>query len=88
MLSPRLSECLQCSDISSLLAEIDCKLADLAKSQYNNVILALNRPIQDVPIGDLINYKRILLHRACNPDYACDFSVNAIGSRVKILVNR
>lgn len=85
MLSPRLTECLECANISSLLSEIDCKLADLAKAEYNNLVFSLNRPIQGILISDLLAYKRILTNRLCNPDYACDYSLNMIASRVKTL---
>lgn len=88
MLSPRLSECKECSNISSLLSEIDCRLTELAKDEYNNVIFSLNRPIQGIAISDLLNYKRILTHRVCNPDYACHFTTNMIASRVKLLKNK
>mgnify|MGYP003346356593 FL=1 len=85
MLSPRLTECLQCANISALLSEIDCKLTELAKAEYNNIVFSLNKPIQGILISDLITYKRILTNRLCNPDYACDYPLNQIASRVKIL---
>ena len=85
MLSPRLSECIECSNISALLCDIDHKLADLAKIQYNNVVFALNKPFPGEVMGDLLNYKRILTYRACNCDYAGCFSVNQISSKIKTL---
>jgi hypothetical protein len=88
MLSPRLTECLECSNIASLLSEIDCKLTQLAKDEYNNIVFSLNRPIKGIAINDLLNYKRILTHRLCNPDYACHFTTNKIASRVKLLKNK
>lgn len=84
MLSPRLSECIGCSNVLSLISKIDCKLGELAKIEYNNVIFALNNPVQGSQIWDLLNYKRILTYKACNPDYACEFSVNMIASRVAL----
>lgn len=88
MLSPRLSECLECSNIALLLCEIDEKLADLAKIQYNNVVFSLNKPFDGTVMSDLLNYKRILMYRLCNCDYAGSFSVNQIGSKIKLLKNR
>jgi len=85
MLSPRLSECTECSSISQLLDIIDCKLTELAKNEYNNIIFSLNLPIQSETFGDLLNYKRILTNKLCNYDYACAFSLSAIASRVKVL---
>jgi len=85
MLSPRLSECTECSSISQLLDIIDCKLTELAKNEYNNIIFSLNLSIQSETFGDLLNYKRILTYKLCNYDYACAFSLSAIASRVKVL---
>ena len=68
MLSPRLTECLECANIQELLSQIDCKLTELAKAEYNNVVFSLNRPIQGIVISDLVMYKRILTNRLCNPD--------------------
>jgi hypothetical protein len=88
MLSPRLGECLQCSDISSLLCEIDEKLAKMARIQYNNVIFSLNKPFDGTLMMDLLNYKRILTYKLCNSDYAECYSVNQIASRIKLLKHR
>ena len=88
MLSPRLTNCIECSSIPALLADIDCKLAILANSEYNNIVFMLNRPIPDVVIGDLLNYKRILTYKYCNPDYAYRYSVKMIAGKVKLLINK
>lgn len=88
MLSPRLTNCVQCSDICSLLSDIDCKLTELANDQYNNIVFSLNRPNKGVVIGDLLNYKRILTYRACNPDYAKAYPLQKIASKVKLLKHK
>lgn len=88
MLLPKLTNCIECSSIPALLADIDCKLAILANSEYNNIVFILNRPIPDVVIGDLLNYKRILTYKYCNPDYTSYYSVKMIASRVKLLINK
>ena len=85
MLSPRLSDCIECSNIISLLDDIDCKLAELAQTEYNNVVFSLNNPIQGIAIGDLLNYKRILTYKLSNKDYASCYTVNMIASKVKLL---
>lgn len=85
MLSPRLTNCPQCADIQSLIAEIDCRLAELANDLYNNLVYMLNQPFPAQSMMDLLNYKRILTYKLNNPDYACEFSVNMIASKVKIL---
>jgi hypothetical protein len=36
-------------------------------------------------MNDLLNYKRILTFKLVNPDYAKDFTVEMIASKVKIL---
>jgi len=85
MITVRLVDCVECSSISSLLEDIDCKLTELAKDLYNNTIFALNRPIQHTVFWDLLNYKRILTYRICNPDYALPYTTEMIASKVKIL---
>jgi hypothetical protein len=94
MLTVRLVDCIECSSLSSLLEDIDCKLTELAKILYNNTIFALNRPIQDSVFIDLLNYKRILTARVCNSDYAlytgctncvATYTTEMIASKIKIL---
>ena len=82
MLSPRLTNCPECANIPSLLKKIDCKLAELGNSLYNNVSYMLNQAIPAGDILQLIAYRRILLHKYINPDYAYKYSVNMIASRV------
>ena len=85
MLTPRLTNCEDCDDILSLIGEIDCRVATLADSMYNNVTLMLNYPINTSSLFALLNYKRILQCRYVNPNYACDYSLYDIASRVKVL---
>lgn len=85
MVNLRLTSCPQCSDIMSLINDIDCKITEVAKNLYNNIVFDLNMPIPMEVMIDLINYKRILRHKFCNPDYAKSFSVNMIANKVKIL---
>lgn len=88
MLSPRLTNCIDCTTIPALLADIDCKLTELAINQYNNIIFSLNNYIPGTVIGDLLNYKRILTYKYCNPEYAARFTVKMIASKVKILIHK
>lgn len=85
MLSTRLTNCPDCASIPALLADIDCKLAELSKNLYNNLVFMLNQPVPASVMLDLLNYKRILTYKYCNPNYACKYTVNMIASRVKIL---
>ena len=85
MLSPRLTNCPECSDIPTILESIDCKIAELSNSMYNNIVYMLNQPVPASTISTLLNYKRILTYKYCNSNYASAFSVNAIASKVKIL---
>ena len=85
MLQPRLTNCIECSTIPVLLADIDCRLTELASNLYNNLIYLLNQPVPGVVMLDLITYKRILTYKFCNPDYALPFTVEQIASRVKLL---
>jgi hypothetical protein len=92
MLLPKLTNCVDCSSIPALLADINCKLAELANNLYNNTVFSLNRSIKSEVTFDLINYKRILLYRVCNIDYGnyCDtnISLEMIASRVKLLIHK
>ncbi len=88
MLSPRLTNCIECASIPVLLKDIDTKLTELAKIQYNNIIFSMNYNLGCSPIGDLLNYKRILTYKYCNPDYAKRYTVKRIASRVKLLINK
>jgi hypothetical protein len=85
MLNPRLTNCPECGDIPSLLADIECKITEVAKNLYNNTVFALNMPIAFDVMTDLLNYKRILQYKYCNPNYAKAFTVNMITSKVKLL---
>ena len=85
MLSPRLTDCPECTNITNLLQEIDCKLAYYANSLYNNITFMLN---QSVPAGimiQLIAYKRILLYKQNNCNYVSHVCMSKIISKVKLL---
>jgi hypothetical protein len=88
MLTPKLNNCVDCNSIPSLLCKIDDKLTELSKDQYNNIIFELNRKINSTPIFDLLNYKRILTFRICNPEYAGCASVEQIASKVRLLTHK
>lgn len=88
MLQPRLTNCIECASIPALLIDIDCKLTDLAKQQYNNIIFSMTNYMPGPVIGDLLNYKRILTYKYCNPDYCKKFTVKQIASRVKVLIHK
>lgn len=89
MLSPRLTNCVDCSTIPVLINDIDCKLKELSEKEYNNLVFSLNRKVSkgDV-IKDLLNYKRILTYKYCNPEYAHCFTVEKIASKVKLLIHK
>jgi roadblock/LC7 domain-containing protein len=85
MLSPRLTNCPQCENIPSLIADIDCKMAEMSNSLYNNIIYMLNQSFDGYTMYSLLNYKRILSYKICNPNYAGAYSVNMIASKIKLL---
>ncbi len=85
MLYPRLTNNLVCASIPALLSKIDCRLNVLASDLYNNTIYMLNKPIYSDEISILLNYKRILTMKYCNPTYCEKFTVEMIASRVKLL---
>jgi len=85
MLYPRLTNCPECANIPSLLKKIDCKLAELGNSLYNNISYMLNQPIAAGDIIQLIAYKRILMYKYVNPNYAQYYSISRIASKVMLL---
>jgi hypothetical protein len=85
MLTPRLINHPTCGTIPVLLADIDCRLAELANNLYNNLIYALNKPVPATTMIDLLNYKRILTYKFCNENYASPYTVEMIASKIKIL---
>lgn len=88
MLTPKLTNYPVCSTTLALLEDIDCKLNQLAGNLYNNVVFILNKPVPAGAILDLLNYKRILTYRFCNPNYAKPYTLEMIASRVKLLVSK
>lgn len=88
MLSPRLTNCIECSSISALIDDIDCKFAEMANAEYNNVVFSLNKCFSGPVMDDLLNYRRILVYKYCNPDYAGTFTVDMIASKVKLLIHK
>jgi len=85
MLTPRLTNCPECADIPALIAEIDCKISDMSNALYNNVIFMLNKPFAYEVMFDLLQYRRILTFKVCNPKYAGHFSVNMIANKINLL---
>lgn len=86
MITPRTSHtCSECTDVTTLIGEIDCKLAKLAGSLYNNVVFMMDYPIPMSAITSLLHYKRILTYKYVNSDYASDYTVEMIASRVNLL---
>lgn len=88
MLSPRLTNCIDCGSIPVLLTDINQKIAALAQDQYNNIVFSLNYPIPGQVIGDLLHYKQILTYKQCNPEYCPLYTVTMIGSKVKVLIHK
>lgn len=85
MLYPRLTNCSECASIPELLKRIDCKLAELGNSLYNNISFMLNKPIPAADILQLIAYKRILMYKNINPNYVYHYSISKIASKVILL---
>jgi len=87
MLSPKLTNCPECTNIPSLIKKIDCKLAELGNSLYNNISYMLNKSISYNDMSNLIVYRRILLYKYMNPNYVSLYSVNKIASKVINIVS-
>jgi hypothetical protein len=88
MLNPRLTNCVDCTTIPALLSDIDCKMTELAKNQYNNIVFSLGKNVKPDVMSDLLNYKRILQYKYCNSEYADGYTVENIASRIKLLIHK
>ncbi len=86
MLTSRLTNCPECTDIIGLIAEIDCMITEISKGIYNNIVYALNSTCKVGVMSDLLHYRRILEHRYCNSEYASEFTTEQITSKVKLLI--
>lgn len=86
MLSYRLVDCEDCTSVSSLINDIDCKVTDISKSLYNNIVYGLRNYTRSDIIWDLLQYKRILQYKKCNPEYANKYNVGNIAGKVKLLI--
>ena len=85
MLYPRLTNCIECASIPELLKRIDCRLAELGNSLYNNISFMLNQSVPATDMLQLIAYKRILMYKNINPNYAHHYSISKIASKVILL---
>jgi len=85
MLDIKIAYCDDCAGSTQLLEDIDCKIKEIAINLYNNVIFALNRPVSIDMFIDLINYRRIVIYRQYNEDYALPYTDEQIASKVKLL---
>lgn len=85
MLNPKVTNCKECGSIPDLIKNIDCKIAEISERLYNNIIFSLNLNISYSDVLDLLNYRRILEYKLVNPEYACEFDVPRITTRVKLL---
>jgi hypothetical protein len=85
MLVPKISQCKECPDIQPLIDEINCKVFELSKKLYNNIVFSLNLHIDYIALQDLLHYRRILEYKLVNTEYACNYSIDMIASKVKLL---
>lgn len=86
MLTPRLTNAVYYNQIPVLLQEIDLAIFAIANELYYNTIYSLHRNIDSPTMIDLLNYRRILTYKACNPEYCKDYTIEMIASRVIVLV--
>lgn len=89
MISPRLSNCNDCSDIEQLIEDINCKIVSLSKDAYANIIYGFRQSTKFTLMYDLIHYRRILQYKSVNSDYLEEFpDFCKITSRVRILIGK
>lgn len=87
MLTPRITNAVENTTISVLLQRIDDALAAMANELYYNVIYSLHKQFQGEVMQDLLYYKRILVYKSCNSNYASEFTVDQVAGRVIVLTS-
>lgn len=85
MLNPRLTNCTECIDTLNVICDIDYNIVLLSKCVYNSIILGTKTKCSKSTLSDLLNYRRILVNKYYNPEYAGNFSLETIVGRVRIL---
>ena len=85
MINARLTNCTECSDILSLIEDIDCRFTELGENMYNNLVYMLNKPVPASTMFDMLTYKRILQSKYVNPSYAGNYTVGMIAGKIKLL---
>jgi hypothetical protein len=85
MLSIKLTNCRECALASKLIDSINCQLAKMANNLYLNIAYMLDKPVEACNMSALLHYKRILTYKSCNEDWASDYSVDDIASRINFL---
>jgi len=85
MLSIKVTNCRECALVSKLIDSIDCQLAKMANNLYLNIVYMLDKPVEACTISTLLHYKRILTFKSCNADWASDYSVDDIASKINFL---
>lgn len=88
IIAPRLSTCNDCTNINKLIEDINCKIVEISKGSYNNIIYGFGKPTPFTLMYDLLHYRRILEYKAVNSDYLKDFPVSKISSRIRILIGK
>lgn len=88
MITPRLSECKDCANINNLINDINCKISDISKDMYSNIIFGFGKTTPFTLMYDLLHYRRILEYKAVNSRYLKEVTVSKIASRVRILIGK
>ena len=88
MLYSKLSDCIYCNDISTLINDIDCKIVEVSKSLYNNTIYMLNKHMCLNNVNKLLIYKRTLLYKQCNSEYAGKYTIEMIANKITLLIHK
>jgi len=85
MLNVRLTSCRECALVSKLIDSIDCQLAKMANNLYVNMSYMLDKPVEACKMSTLLHYKRILTYKSSNENWAEDYNLEEIASRVNFL---
>lgn len=88
MLTFKLKDCKECSQISSTVEQISKKILLIQKDNYRNLVFGLDYKIDKQLLLRLIYYKDLLINMMFTRDYTDSYTTEEIVSKAKNLLNK
>lgn len=71
LISPTITECLDCTSLKEMIEKIDCSLYELIRNKQNNESYNTDSYFSLSHFNNLSQYKRIIGKKIFNPTYPC-----------------